>query len=224
MNAVAFSLYGSAPKYCEGAVANAWLVPQVYPGWQMHVWVDDATVPETVSGRLRSLGAHLHPVDHDIPSRLYQRFLVHDLPDVERYVIRDCDSRVSRREKWCVDDWARAGTLLHTIHDHPWHALSPPIMGGLWGFWKAADKRPFVMKRLILGSLVAKDDRWGSDQNFLDEEIWPRYRWSVWQHGRGVPIALANEDPEAFCGEVIDENGRPNAQHREMRRRGTVNL
>lgn len=222
MNAVAFSLYGDNPKYCEGAIANAWLMPQVYPKWQMHVWVDGATVPALVMGRLKSLGAFIHLLDPAIPSKMIQRFLVHDLPDVERYISRDCDSRVSRREKWCVDDWIRAGTLLHTIHDHPYHVHCAPIMGGLWGFWKAADKHPFSMRQMILDSHVAKESRWGSDQLFLEEELWPRYRWSAWQHGRAVPITVENEDPEAFCGEIIDANGFPNLEHRKMRAAGRI--
>lgn len=218
--AVSFSLYGDDPKYCEGAVANAWLMPKIYPEWQMHVWVDETSVPPEVAERLRSLGVYTHPHDSDIPAKMWQRFLIHDIADVERYIVRDCDSRVSKRERWCVDEWMRAGTLLHTIHDHPYHFAGPPIFGGLWGFWKAADKTPFVMKRLIAKSSIAKENRWGSDQNFLGEEIYPRYQWSAWRHGKVQPIKVENDDPEAFCGEVIDANGMPNSDHRKMRAAG----
>lgn len=222
--AVSFSLYGDAPKYCEGAVANAWLMPHIYPEWQMHIWVDGSTVPALVTSRLKSLGAVVHPCDTDIPAKMFHRFLVHDLPEVERYIIRDCDSRISRRERWCVDEWMKAGTLLHTIHDHPYHLSGPPIFGGLWGFWKSADKKPFSMKRLIMESRTSRSTDWGHDQDFLGAEIWSRYRWSVWAHGRVEPIKMQNEDREAFCGEIIDENGIPDAKHRLMRSRGTVNV
>lgn len=220
MRAVSFGLWGDNPKYCEGAVANAWLMPRIYPGWQMHLWLDKATVPASVAARLRPLGVFLHDPDPRI-ARIFSRFLIHDEPGVERYIIRDCDSRISMRERRCVDQWIEAGTLLHTIHDHPYHMQAPPIMGGLWGFWRERDAS-LNMRSLLLRSHLVHNNNWGSDQFFLTENIWPRYRHSVTQHGKVLPITPDPEDPDAFCGEIVGADGVPNAQHREMKRRGYV--
>lgn len=215
--AVAFGLWGQDAKYLAGALANAHLVPQVYPGWEMHVW-HDGSVPGECVEALAVMGCRLHAKDAEIPNMFFQRMLVHDLPGVARYLVRDCDSRVTARERKCVDEWIASGALLHTIHDHPYHKSGLSIMGGLFGVFREADQPGFEMRALLRASPLAHETKWNSDQIFLDQQVWPRYRHSVMQHGKKLPIPADPEDPEAFCGEVLDAAGVPNAAHRAVRR------
>ena len=53
-------------------------------------------------------------------------------PAVDRYLVRDTDSRLSARERFAVEQWVQSGTALHTMRDHPKHRPMP-IMGGCWG-------------------------------------------------------------------------------------------
>lgn len=216
--AIAYGLWGQCPKYIAGAIVNAWLVRQVYPEWEMHLWHDDTISKECLES-LAMMGCKLHPKDPEIPNMYFQRMLVHDLPDVTRYIVRDCDSRLMMRERQCVDEWIKSGTLLHTIHDHPYHISGLHIMGGLFGMFREADQPGFSMKALMLQSPLAQESKWNSDQIFLDQTIWPRYSHSVTQHGKVIPIPPSTDDPDAFCGEVIDENGCPNQAHRIIRRK-----
>lgn len=217
MNAVSFCLWGDVPRYSVGAVQNAKLMPTIYPDWQMHLWYSAHTVAESALSELKALGVVMHAMDPDIPNRMVQRFLVHDIPGVTRYIIRDCDSRISDRDRRCVDQWINAETILHTIHDHPYHEKCAHIMGGLWGFAPENDLRRFPMKELLLSSQHSRSQEWGADQKFLDEEIWPRYWKSSTRHGKDIPIEWREEDGRSFCGEYIDENGNPNEAHRAMR-------
>jgi len=60
---IAYSLYGSNPKYVLGAERNAELIKSVFPGWIARFYLDASTVPERTQMRLRELGAELVPID-----------------------------------------------------------------------------------------------------------------------------------------------------------------
>ena len=88
----------------------------------------DATVPRDALAALVRLGAELADVNKATGDaavlangRLW-RFLVASDASVDRYVVRDADSRVSAREKAAVDAWARSGLAFHVMRDHPSHA------------------------------------------------------------------------------------------------------
>lgn len=149
--------------------------------------------------------------------RMFYRFLIHDVPGVDRYLIRDADSRISMRERRCVDQWIASGKILHTIHDHPYHIR--PIQGGMFGIWRKEFPHTFNMKTLVCQ--WADEDKWGVDEAFLEALIWPKVKHSVCEHGRINPIpgSDGDDDPQAFVGEIYDANGKPaHPEHRAMRK------
>lgn len=208
MNAVAFSLYGAVPRYVQGAIRNSELMPKIYPGWQMHLWYSE-TVPGGALEHLASAGVRLHPMNGKHPQQMFYRFLIHDEPNVERYLIRDCDSRISEVERGCVAEWIDQQTVLHTIHDHPYHQRL--IMGGLWGLWRA--KSDLGSMSDLIGSW-SQVNCYGQDEAFLAEAVWPRCS-SRTQHGKELPIR--HTERSSFLGEILDENEQPIAEHRKLR-------
>ena len=60
IDVVAFSLWGDQPLHTVGAVENARLVPQLYPGWECRVH-HDGSVPPAVLDTLAAAGARLVP-------------------------------------------------------------------------------------------------------------------------------------------------------------------
>jgi hypothetical protein len=60
---------------------------------------------------------------------MFWRFLVADDPTVDRYIIRDADSRLNMREKLAIDEWIASGKKIHILRDHPNHG-DFPISGG----------------------------------------------------------------------------------------------
>lgn len=216
MNALSFCLYGANPKYLEGMLANAWLVPRVYPGWECHCWFEN-TVPSDYIVKLADLGVRLHLMGGGWKQRMFYRLLVHDLPNVSRYLIRDADSRISPREARCVAEWERSEALLHTIHDHPYHIR--PIQGGMFGVWRERCQLGRTMQSLVAD--WPSTDQWGRDEEFLSDVLWPLLKHSFCEHGHRRIIASADsdEDPAAFIGEIYDAQGRPaHPEHRAMRR------
>ena len=92
-----------------------------------------------VARRLSQLGAQIHYIDNGSGRRLAPmmwRFTVVDDPEVDVFIVRDADSRLTSRDAAVVADWLRqrpeTAAIFHCIRDHPAHSDSF-INGGLWG-------------------------------------------------------------------------------------------
>jgi hypothetical protein len=166
MNYLSYSLWGDNPIYTIGAIKNAELWKIVYPDWQMIVYYDD-TVPKDIILKLDELGVETINNDTKIYG-CFWRFLISDRDDCEYAVFRDCDSRISVREKMAVDEWIISKKSLHVMRDHPAHAIpfgtdSFGILAGMWGI--KGKVLPF--KEMILKFLIGKTNYYGIDQTFL---------------------------------------------------------
>jgi hypothetical protein len=198
---VAFSLYGSDERYTGGALANARalllnrsnrggslnsgspLSPLNDGGaeWRMRVYHDESPPPSVLQA-LSSLGVEcvLVPPEDRGPSggqlanpRTW-RFLVASDPTVARYLIRDVDSRISRREAAAVRTWCShtPSVPFHVMRDHPSHTTYAragyPMQAGMWGGTHAAVPE---MTRLLRAA--GNRDDYVADQAFLRDQIWP---------------------------------------------------
>lgn len=166
---ISFSLYGDLPLYTQGAIENAALVPAVYPGWTARFYVDD-TVPKSVMTALATHGAEVeriqHPEEFGPYSGMYWRFLVAADESVERFIIRDADSRINTREAAAVADWIASGKRFHLMRDSIAHQIL--ILGGMWG---ALGRSLPHAEQLIktYGRFVG----YGDDQDFLKNIVFP---------------------------------------------------
>ncbi len=130
-NVISFSLYGSDPKYNIGAVRNLELQPIYYPGWICRFYVDD-TVPIGTVQTLECGGAECIRMPRgDGNEGLFWRFEAAFDTDIDRFVVRDCDSRLNIREAHAVQEWISSGCYFHCMRDHPGHDI--PIIGCGWG-------------------------------------------------------------------------------------------
>lgn len=66
-------------------------------------------------------------IGDDMSFGMLWRFSIAGDESVDRYVIRDVDSRLNTRERLAVQDWIESGFPLHVMRDHPYHVA--PIMG-----------------------------------------------------------------------------------------------
>jgi hypothetical protein len=182
MNALSFSLYGNAPKYNLGMIRNAELAPKVYPGWKVFVFIDPS-VPPAITERLVDLGCVLAGEDMNVPPMM-RRFLVADFPSVERFIVRDADSRISTMEADAVNEWIQEDTIIHTCRAHPAHCR--PMNGGLWGAqWRRPNWAAPNMMDLIqtyLDMIAQSYHGHDPDQHFINQMIWDWGRISCTQH------------------------------------------
>jgi len=150
MKVISYSLYGNDPMYCAGAIKNAELVKEKYPGWKCLVWFND-TVPKDVIEKLSKFdNVMLVDMSNSHIPGMYWRFMCLDIAEIEVFCVRDADSRITDREVKAVDDWLSKNKTLHLMRDHPHHNY--PVMGGMWGFrndrsnWKIAQRLEYWLQ------------------------------------------------------------------------------
>jgi hypothetical protein len=92
---IAFALYGTGhTRYTVGAIKNAEIVSTYFPGWVCRFYLT-GPVDESVLKKLRDLKAEV-VVSF---ANMFSRFVIASDPTVDRYIIRDVDSRLSCRDR-----------------------------------------------------------------------------------------------------------------------------
>lgn len=225
MKVVAASLYGTGDKYLVGALENARLAKVHYPGWTFRLYVR-SDVPRTVVDELASLGCDIVEM---APRRatlaawvqpMFWRFLATADPSADVVVVRDVDSRFDEREAAAVEEWLASGRAFHVMRDHPLHAL--PMLGGMWGCrGDVLRDLPSLLRRWQRRELGAGDGwfgrwRWGADQAFLLQAVYPRAAGDALIHSEIVSYRGETVRPFptprrglAFVGEPFGADGKP---------------
>jgi hypothetical protein len=174
---ISFSLWGNNDGYCDGAVANAKLSPVIYPGWTCRFYVDPL-VPRKIVCALLDLGCEVVFKEESIDNLgLYWRFEpMYDDAQIEKFIVRDTDSRLNMREAQAVLEWEESGLPFHIIRDNNEHNIR--ILGGTWG-----SKARLIPHFKILMDEWLRDMQpdprnprglyHGTDQIFLGTQIWP---------------------------------------------------
>jgi len=196
---VAFSLWGDNPMYTKGAIENAKLMKKIYPEWDMVLYYND-TVDKNIILELSKLGVKLNKIKEE--KGYHWRFYAAD--EYETVIFRDCDSRISEREKIAVDEWLSSDKMLHVIRDHPHHKIpygvnKPAILAGMWGIKNAN----FNMKELLN---MKNTYEYGEDQKML-LTIYEKFEKSRYIHdtfGNGNKIKHTMKDYH-FIGERFNE-------------------
>src|SRR5262249_28612154 len=127
---ISYSLWGSAPFYSYGAMINLVLARTIYPGWTCRFYID-RTVSQTCVAFLKENGGEVRYIEDEYPGvGLFQRFLVMNDPAVARFLVRDCDARLTPAEADLTNEWLNSGYPFHAIRDHILH--SELMIGCLW--------------------------------------------------------------------------------------------
>lgn len=198
---ISFSLWGTSPKYTIGAIRNAVLANDIYPGWICRFYIG-RSVPEEIINILRSMNNTelvLMEEEGDWTS-MFWRFLPTTESDVDVMISRDTDSRLSLREKHAVNEWLLSDKGVHIMRDHPWH--NTLILGGMWGI-KGGTLPCF---KNLLHSFI-KTNNYDTDQSFLRSVIYPLINSNCLVHDeffekKPFPTLRTNYE---FVGEVYDE-------------------
>jgi tetratricopeptide (TPR) repeat protein len=179
-NVISFSLWGTAPFYSYGAMINLLLSRTVYPGWSCRFYVD-ATVPPACVAFLRENGGDVRNIEDEYPGvGLFQRFLVMNDRSVGRFLVRDCDARLSAAEADLVQQWIESGYPFHAVRDHVMH--NELMIGCTWaGRTDCGIDIVELMRRYFTFGPTAK---YGHDQRMLGLMLWPLIRNRCLVHDR----------------------------------------
>jgi hypothetical protein len=149
----------------------------IYPEWTMYIYFDNSVPLNTIQQLTQYRGVSLvNMTGSSINSKMSWRFLVAADTDVDGYVVRDIDSRLSLREQAAVDEWIESQKKSHVMRDHPSHSHYP-MSGGTWGGTR--DALPNINSLLIQGPM---SNVYIEDMNFLDSVVRDIARQSVLKH------------------------------------------
>lgn len=217
MNVISFSVYGKDEKYIVGMQRNIELAFRVYPSWD--VWIYYGHTIDNFKYIFECDGVRLIDMEDSQLPGMFWRFL----PSVDRFIVRDADSRLSYREKAAVNDWIDSGKTLHIMRDHPHHKQT--IMGGMWGIRLGGGSIKDDVNKWCIN-----DESWGSvhysnaDQRFLRDVIYPRYAKDTIAHDsigckypNSVPFPTDMVD-RRFVGEIYDEHDNRGPQYKLLKK------
>jgi hypothetical protein len=146
---------------------------------------------------------------------MFWRFLPASESNVSVMISRDCDSRLSLREKLAVDEWLNSDKNFHIMRDHPCHGIE--ILGGMWGV-----KYPYLIDMKNHINNFDKGNFWQIDQIFLKNIIYPIIKDGIYVHdeffdfNKNANNFPSNREDLMFVGEIFDENDNPIMEHRNM--------
>ena len=209
-NVIAYSLWGDHPMYWIGALKNIEQAKNYFPGWICRFYIDKNCKQELIDTIVGD-NVELVLVDSkDSFDGMFWRFWAAADPDVNIFLSRDCDARLSSRESVAVNEWLVSDKNFHIMRDHPYHTV--PILGGMWGC-RGGILRSDKINILNLINNWSHFTIKGCDQDFLGQVIYPMVKDTTMEHSefnlrfggeiRPFPSTRINYE---FVGDVFDEN------------------
>lgn len=203
---VSFPLYGESPRYLNGIIENAKLMPTIYPGWIMRVYCED---DYGGADQLKNMGCEIVRMGKSNGhSGMLWRFIPAWEDGVDRVIFRDADSRINVREAAAVQAWIASGRVAHCMHDHE-HHRPLPMFGGMSGVKGGVLQFPISILRWF-GYM----GRQFEDPILLPAYFYPQIQNSVLHHS-SVELKWpfepfpAHAPYDGFVGQIIDDKGIP---------------
>lgn len=222
---ISFTLYGSIPKYCIGAIKNAEIAQKLFPDF-FCIFYLDSTVPEKIVSRLKGFSnSQIRYINcESIPLRMY-RYLAIDEPDVELFISRDTDSRLSLREKSVIDNWIKGDKNYILIKDNPFYHRTPEMLAGMWGMKKiyGFSMRSMIFEWMEKYSINDLSDV-SLDQKFLSDVMYPKIQSDLAYYDNYNLNALNGalridfkRDGYRYVGEIFNEYDEPDVHWKAIR-------
>lgn len=226
---ISYCLWGDNKVYTYGMVENVLLARKYFPMWLVRIHYND-TVPKHIVEWLEKQ-PNVNMVKHSGVEkraantlwRYNDLFVGIDDEYGATVIFRDCDSRLSEREKILVDEWLQSNKNCHIIRDHPGHTC--PILAGMFGVRNKIMKYfgqltntnninspPLTFiegKHYFIGflrNIKKEDDKYLIDQKFL-ATLYPHIVSQAFvhcSHNKYEPFAKDIDSlEEGFIGEVV---------------------
>lgn len=202
-NCISYSIFGynnqyencfPERSYIRGLGINLRMAEVIFPGWRVHVSVDQNTFNSPYKLYFEQLSNDKKIRLSVFPAaalcemmlrRLHPCFALKASGDVkyERVLCRDADSLLTYRERQAVAYWEQGTKMAHAITDSISHTVA--LMGGMIGFQAGPlmDRigvRSFADMMQLSGGIDF--NRKGADQTFLNTYVLPKVADSITEH------------------------------------------
>jgi hypothetical protein len=206
---IAFSLWGNDPMFTVGVMKNIELAAKWYPGWICRIYLDASVKDKFVRKIIPIAEVKKMPYHHGCNGLFWRMLPIADL-QVERFIVRDADSRLGEREAVAVQEWVDSKRDFHIMRDHPNHNWK--IMGGMW----SAMGGMFPRFKILQYRFFHDNMPFNSDQTFLAKELWHKIKNSHMAHddmkrvtGRELPFKVPMKTIYDFIGNKYEADDRP---------------
>ena len=192
---------------------NLLLSRTIYPGWTCRFYFDDSVPLGTIDFLAKNGAELIDAKGFPAVPGYFRRFLPLSDSGVARFLVRDCDLRVSTAEAELVADWIASGYPFHVVRDHVLH--NDLILAGLWG--GCADCDIDVLDLLGRYFRFGPTNKYGHDQRMLATMVWPLIRPHCLVHDKyyslpGVHTVGARYRHASRCWSAESDRGYKGSQ------------
>jgi hypothetical protein len=178
VNVFSFCIYGDNFMYTGGLIENLNMIQELYPDFQVWIYAGSNVPKDMIDKYSKYKQAKLIYCKEADASLMSTRFFPIDDESVDICFIRDADSRIHKRDQWCIQQFLQSDKLFHIIRDHYCHQRR--IMGGMWGIKKGSlSEKIEDMYNSWIQSRMEKKDKYQADQDFLEDIIYPKIKNNV---------------------------------------------
>ena len=213
-----FSLWGELPIYCIGAIQNAILAKKYFPDWICRFYYD-STVPKIIIDILKKhSNVELFFIEKPSGGKKWKeagqfgmlwKFYAFDDDDVEVWLSRDTDSRITPYEKKEVDKFLNSNKIIHSFRNEN----ETFLRGGMTSFknyLNGKNTRVINNKKLKIKDMMnyinKNNTPFYTDEVFLKTKLFPLYKnhysWSKRTDGSKFPDNCGD-----YVGAVVDSYG-----------------
>lgn len=203
MKIISISVWGDDKRYSYGALKQYELIKQFFPEFTLRLYVDQLDKFKDFPKDIELIQA-----GHTNTYGMFWRFLPLFESEDNIVLVRDSDSRISKREVRAVREWLDSDKSLHSIRDHIGH-LEFPLMGGLFAFKGKLDSSI----KDEMKNFMHYNQKYLSDQIFLRDHVFPVYENDVvihtYKEGWFGESKIKLKNPYSFCGNGYNEKDMP---------------
>lgn len=219
MKVFSFCIYGGDMKYYFGLEENIRLINKFYPDYFIYIYCGSNRLDNFLKELPNKyLNVFLFDTGKEGTINMLYRYKPLVLDNIEYIIIRDSDSEVNERYRWCINDFINKNSndFVQVIRDNYWHKSR--ITGGL-SFFKIKDidvldslKHEFkTLFEEIENNSHSQYANYGYDENILNSRIFPIIKEcilvysniNVFEGEKYKYIDYLN-DGTNFCGNVIE--------------------
>ena len=223
MHVFSFCIYGEDMKYYVGLEENIRIINEHFPAHFIYIYSGKTRLDIINTWNIKYRNLVLIDTNHNGPINTLYRYKPLLDPEIDQCIIRDADSRIHERDRWCILDFIQdsqyAPYICQIIRDHVWHRSR--IMGGLSLFRldETIDANLVHRLREALHTLFSNYDamtntsmmEYGIDEAVLADAVYPiiEKQYIVYSsisvyHDELYKIIDFVNDGTNFCGNVVD--------------------
>lgn len=176
-----FSIYGTDEKYYKGMSQNINLIKTYFPSYYIYIYYGIPIIQSYLT-LYKSLYDKIELIQTNKIglANALERYRVLSSNTIDIVFIRDADSEINDRDRWCIMQFLDSGYRVHTIRDHYYHKQR--LMAGLTGFKLNRIENRTLLKHECDTISTVENPKYGHDEIWLRDRIYPLIKTQLLIH------------------------------------------